>query len=186
MPASLRIGWVSFGEQSRVISCKCRRSGPIKSNVPTSSLDGPEAAGRFADRSALTAMGTAIGRDPIPSGPGRDRARRMTVVFRGCGDVHSYVHLGMACRYSIAQARAQLPAIVDLAAAGREVELTRRGEPVAVIVSTRELERLRGCKADFPTAYKRFMEKFPSKGAGVDKRFARSLRDRTIGREVVL
>lgn len=92
----------------------------------------------------------------------------------------------MACRYSIAQARAQLPAIIDLAAAGREVELTRRGEPVAVILSTRELSRLRGRKGDFPTAYKLFVEKFPSKGAGVDRNFARSLRDRSRDRDVVL
>lgn len=92
----------------------------------------------------------------------------------------------MACRYSIAQARAQLPAIVDLAAAGREVELTRRGQPVAVILSIRERDRLRGGNRDFPAAYKRFVEKFPAKGAGVDKKFARSLRDRSIGRDVAL
>lgn len=66
------------------------------------------------------------------------------------------------------------------------MELTRRGEPVAVILSTRELERLRGRKADFPTAYKRFMEKFPSKGAGAGRKFVRSLRDRTTGRKVLL
>ena len=92
----------------------------------------------------------------------------------------------MACRFSIAQARAQLPAIVDLAAAGGEVELTRRGQPVAVILAPRELERLRGRKDSFPSAYKRFIEKFPSKGAGAGKDFARSLRDRSIGRDIAL
>lgn len=92
----------------------------------------------------------------------------------------------MARRYSIAEARAQLPAIIDLAAAGREVELTRRGEPVAVIVSTREFERLLGRKTTFPAAYKRFVEKFPANGAGVVKGFARSLRDRSAGRDVAL
>ncbi|MBK7929164.1 MAG: type II toxin-antitoxin system Phd/YefM family antitoxin [Bryobacterales bacterium] len=92
----------------------------------------------------------------------------------------------MARRYSIAEARAQLPAIIDLAAAGREVELTRRGQPVAVIVSTREMQRLRDRKTGFPVAYKRFLEQFPPKGAGIDKAFARSLRDRSAGREVAL
>ena len=92
----------------------------------------------------------------------------------------------MACRFSIAQARAQLPALVDLAAAGREVELTRRGEPVAVILSLRELDRLRGRKDDFPSAFKRFTQRFPAKGAGVGKDFARSLRDKSVGRDIVL
>ena len=35
------------------------------------------------------------------------------------------------------------PSIVDLAEAGQEVELTRRGESVAVVLSLRELQRLR-------------------------------------------
>lgn len=109
-----------------------------------------------------------------------------SAISRVCTNVHGDVHLDMARRYSIAEARAQLPAIIDLAAAGRQVELTRRGKPVAVILSTRELERLRGRKTDFPTAYKRFVEKFPSKGSGIDKGFARSLRDRSAGRDVVL
>jgi prevent-host-death family protein len=92
----------------------------------------------------------------------------------------------MACQYSIAEARAQLPAIIDLASAGREVVLTRRGRPVAVILSTRELDRLRGRQTGFSTAYGRFIEKFPAKGDGIGKDFARSLRDRSPGRDVTL
>lgn len=92
----------------------------------------------------------------------------------------------MASRYSIAEARAQLPTLVDLAEAGREAELTRRGKPVAVILGTRELERLRGRERDFPAAYQRFVEKFPAKGSGVDPDYARALRDRSAGREVKL
>ena len=38
-------------------------------------------------------------------------------------------------RYSIAEARAILPTLVDEVQAGNEVELTRRGKPVAVVVS---------------------------------------------------
>jgi len=37
--------------------------------------------------------------------------------------------------YSVAQARAHLPDILDEVKAGREVQLTRRGTPAAVVVS---------------------------------------------------
>jgi len=69
----------------------------------------------------------------------------------------------MSRRYSIAEARIRLPRIVDQAEAGIEVELTRRGQPVAVLVSCREFERLQG------------------KGV-----FAAADRDRTTGRKVTL
>lgn len=92
----------------------------------------------------------------------------------------------MPSRYSIAEARANLPKIIDLAAGGHEVELTRRGQAVAVIVSTREIELLRGRKTGFPTAYRQFLARFPAKGSGIDKDFARTLRDRSPGRGVDL
>lgn len=89
----------------------------------------------------------------------------------------------MAHRYSIAGPRTQLSANADLAAAGHEVGLTRRGEPTAAVISTRSIERLRGRKITFPEAYQRFVKKFPAKGFAVDKAFARSLRDRSAGRD---
>ena len=45
----------------------------------------------------------------------------------------------MVKKYSIAEARTHLPTIIDEAEAGLEIELTRRGKPVAVIVSPRQL-----------------------------------------------
>jgi prevent-host-death family protein len=68
---------------------------------------------------------------------------------------------GMAKRYSIAEARSNLASIVDQAEAGQEIELTRRGKPVAVVVSLRELERLRGERVPFRDAYRRFLERHP-------------------------
>ena len=58
----------------------------------------------------------------------------------------------MPKRYSIADARSNLPSIVDEAEAGEEIELTRRGKPVAAIVSLRELQRLRGARTVFSDA----------------------------------
>jgi antitoxin (DNA-binding transcriptional repressor) of toxin-antitoxin stability system len=36
-------------------------------------------------------------------------------------------------RYSVAEARAQLTSLLDAVSAGEEVEITRRGKPVAVV-----------------------------------------------------
>ena len=92
----------------------------------------------------------------------------------------------MAATYSMAEARAQLPTIVKVASTGREVTLTRRGQAVAVILSPQEWDRLRGDRADFRTAYRQFLQNHPATGAGVDKDFAKPLRDRSLGRKVLL
>lgn len=92
----------------------------------------------------------------------------------------------MAKRYSIADARANLPSIVDEAEAGQAIELTRRGKPVAVIVSLRELERLRGARTQFNDAYRRFLETHSLKDIGIDADHFKSTRDRAPGRKVSL
>ena len=92
----------------------------------------------------------------------------------------------MPLRYSIAGARASLPAIVDQAEAGSPVELTRRGRPVAAVVSLRDLERLKGDRPRFAAAYRRFLGRWPLDQIGLDKEFAPALRDRTVGRKVVV
>jgi prevent-host-death family protein len=94
-----------------------------------------------------------------------------------------YIHI-MSRRYSIAEARARLPRIVDQAEAGAEIELTRRGRPVAVLVSHREFERLRGRRLHFRDAYRKFLKTHSVAEIGIDERFAASLRDRTTGRKV--
>jgi prevent-host-death family protein len=94
--------------------------------------------------------------------------------------------LGMGHRYSIAEARSQLPTIVDQAESGFEVELTRRGQPVAVVVSWREFERMRGRRQHFGDAYRRFLATYALDEVGVEADFASSIRDKTRGRDVAL
>ena len=60
----------------------------------------------------------------------------------------------MACRYSVAEARAQLPSILVQAEAGEAIELTRRGQPVAVVLSHEAFERLRYPRPSFGEAYR--------------------------------
>lgn len=91
---------------------------------------------------------------------------------------------GMSHRYSIAQARTSLPTIVDQAEAGLTVELTRRGKPVAVVVSLREFERSRTDRARFGEVYRSFLDKHALKEIGLEPDFIASLRDSEPGRKV--
>lgn len=93
---------------------------------------------------------------------------------------------GVKSVYSVAEARSLLPSIIDQAEAGLEVELTRRGQPVAVVVSRRTLDRLRGTRRHFGDAYRDFLRTHTLDAIGIDRGFAASLRDRTRGREVGL
>jgi prevent-host-death family protein len=88
-------------------------------------------------------------------------------------------------RYSIAEARSNLPSIVDQAEAGQAIELTRRGKPVAVLMSLRELERLRGERSSFGEAYRRFLKTHPLRDLGLGDEL-KALRERSTGRKVSL
>lgn len=92
----------------------------------------------------------------------------------------------MSHRYSIADARTSLSNIVDQAEAGQRVELTRRGRPVAVIVSVREFERLRVGRPKFNETYQDFLAKYSPEAIGLDDDFAASVRDKSPGRKVSL
>ena len=92
----------------------------------------------------------------------------------------------MSRRYSIADARMSLPSIIDQAEAGERVELTRRGKPVAVVVSLREFERLQSDRRRFGDAYKRFLDKYSLEEIAVDDDFAAAARDKAAGRKVAL
>jgi prevent-host-death family protein len=91
----------------------------------------------------------------------------------------------MSRKYSIAEARSSLPRIVDDAEAGLAVELTRRGQPVAVVVSRREFDRLRAKRRHFAEAYRGFLERFSLDTIGVEREFA-SARDKRAARKVSL
>lgn len=92
----------------------------------------------------------------------------------------------MAKTYTIADARAKLADIVDAVEAGSEVELTRRGKKVAVVMSAVKYARLRGERVAFMTAYQTFRAGHDLAEAGLDRSWARSLRQRDVGRPVKL
>jgi prevent-host-death family protein len=89
-------------------------------------------------------------------------------------------------RYSIAEARARLPSLIDEAVSGVGVELTRRGKPIVVVLSVKEYELLREKQVGFGPAYRSFLKKHSSKDVGIEASSWRGLRDRSPGRPVKL
>ena len=92
----------------------------------------------------------------------------------------------MAKEYSVADARKNLPAVLDEVASGAEIQLTRRGRPIAVLVSVDEYEKLKAGRTTFSEAYRAFRQEHPGGGKGVGGAYFRKLRDRTPGRKVSL
>ena len=62
----------------------------------------------------------------------------------------------MTDRHSIAEARRNLPALIREAENGKEVELTRRGEPVAMLISHQAFKYLTSIRRGFVAAYRDF------------------------------
>ena len=92
----------------------------------------------------------------------------------------------MSKSYTVASARAKLAKIVDEVESGKEVELTRRGKKVAVVMSAARYSRLRGDRVAFMTAYETFRGDTDLSEVGVEPGWASGLRDRDAGRGVKL
>ena len=65
----------------------------------------------------------------------------------------------MTKKYSIAEARHDLAAIVKELDQQPVIQITRRGEPVAVLISTREFERLSATQTGFWDAYTAYRDR---------------------------
>ena len=93
----------------------------------------------------------------------------------------------MAKQHSIAEARNSLPSLVRAAESGKAVELTRRGEPVAVLIGRRQYERLTMKYRGFSDTYGDFTREFDLEELAIDpdELFAGS-RDEIHGRQVNL
>jgi len=70
--------------------------------------------------------------------------------------------------YSIAQAKNLLGRLVHEAEEGSPVELTRRGRPVAMVVSVPEFERLSRPRRLFAALYEDFRRRFDLAELGID------------------
>jgi prevent-host-death family protein len=92
----------------------------------------------------------------------------------------------METRYTIAEARNKLPAIVHSVETGPPVRLTRHGRPVAVLLSIRQYERLSRQKEGYWSALKSFRELMEKEDIRITDEDFDGLRDDSRGREVEL
>jgi len=86
-------------------------------------------------------------------------------------------------RYSIAEARDRLPGIVHEVEEGGPVELTRRGEPVAVVLSLADYQRQQAQPVDFADALAAFLASADRREFAVTEEEFPAPRDRSPGRD---
>jgi prevent-host-death family protein len=67
----------------------------------------------------------------------------------------------MSKKYSIAEARENFTSMVNEAESGERVELTRRGRPVAVLMSLAEYGQLAPGKRSFWESYQAYLRQYP-------------------------
>ena len=93
----------------------------------------------------------------------------------------------MTDKHSIAEARRNLPRLVREAERGMAVELTRRGEPVAVLIGWRRFERLALNRRSFIMAYRDFTNESDLTDLALDpEELFAGIREETPGRDVRL
>ena len=90
----------------------------------------------------------------------------------------------MQKQFSIAEAKNRLPSIIHYVEKGTYVKLTRRGKPVAVLLSIHEYERLSRKYTGFWSALPEFRRKIDDEGIEISDRDFKGLRDLSAGREV--
>ena len=91
----------------------------------------------------------------------------------------------MTTQYSIAKARDRLPALVHQVEQGPAVELTRRGRPVAVLLSITEYRNLRRDRPSFLEAVQQFRQETDLEGLATEDPWS-DVRDRSPGRDPAL
>jgi antitoxin Phd len=92
----------------------------------------------------------------------------------------------MQNQFSIAEAKNRLPTIIHYVEKGPHVELTRRGKPVAVLLSVREYERLSRKYTGFWNAISQFRRTVEGEAVEISDRDFKGLRDGSSGRHVEL
>ncbi|MDW7712488.1 MAG: type II toxin-antitoxin system Phd/YefM family antitoxin [Deferrisomatales bacterium] len=88
--------------------------------------------------------------------------------------------------YSIAEARNHLAALIHDAEAGSPVRITRRGRPVAVLLSHSQYERLTGRPQRFWEALEAFRATVAPEDLEGGAEVFEDVRDRAGGRDVAL
>ena len=92
----------------------------------------------------------------------------------------------MPKQYSIAEARDHFTTIVRDVEQESAIELTRRGKPVAVLLSIQEYKRLSSSQGGFWKAFIAFRNRVNLQDLGIEPDIFTGLRDQSPGREIAL
>ena len=92
----------------------------------------------------------------------------------------------MARRYSIAEARQEFARLVRRVERGRPLEITRRGRPVAVLMSASEYPRLAGERPSFAEAVRALRARLDVEALGIGQLEFQGLRGSSADGEVGL
>lgn len=87
--------------------------------------------------------------------------------------------------YSIAEARDRFASLVQNVEQTSAIEVTRRGKPVAVLISRDQYQRLLAGKQDFWELYVAFREQFDLEELAIEPTIFEGVRDDSPGREVL-
>ena len=89
-------------------------------------------------------------------------------------------------RVSVAEARQNFARLIEKARLGKAIEITRRGEPVAVLLSASDYLTLTGERPSFIEEVDRVRERLGIEDLGIGDAEFEGLRDESLGREVAL
>lgn len=91
----------------------------------------------------------------------------------------------MVKRYSVIEAQESFPEVLRDAEEGGKVELLQKGNPVAILLSVQEFERLSERRPTFWEAYQEFRRDFDPEQDGIDPdEIFGDLRDPSAGRDL--
>ena len=89
-------------------------------------------------------------------------------------------------KVSVAEARQHFARLIKRAQQGKAIEITRRGEPVAVLVSAAEYSAITGDRPSFIDAARQVRERLGVDGLDIGDSDFEGLREESPGREVSL
>jgi prevent-host-death family protein len=91
-----------------------------------------------------------------------------------------------ATKISVAEARQNFARLIKRAQQGKAIEITRRGEPVAVLISASEYSAIKGERSSFIDAMRHVRERLGVEELGIGDAEFEGLREKSPGREVSL
>ncbi len=89
-------------------------------------------------------------------------------------------------RVSVAEARQHFARLIKRAQQGKAIEITRRGEPVAVLISTAEYSAITGDRPSFIGATRQVRERLDVDSLNIGDSDFEGLREESPGRDVSL